>query len=192
MLERRSGGLERGLEPLLDGVVHLAAETGLAAPARGRPDADRGRQLAGVEQRHVAGDEHEVVDRHGGIVAGGGNRLAGQGDPLDLPARTRHGGEERGVGVGARGEAAFHDDGGAGRNVAAELGEAREVIGRYGGTLGVELIDPDGVAEIRAELLEDDAHALEDVVGLAAERRPPAQRISGRPFDLGREALFES
>jgi hypothetical protein len=68
VLEGGAGGLERRFEPLLDRVVDLAAEAGLAAPLRARPDAHRGRQLAGVEQRHVAGDEHEVIGAFSGKV----------------------------------------------------------------------------------------------------------------------------
>src|SRR5262249_21729032 len=51
--------------------------------------------------------------------------------------------------------------------------------------------DAHGVREIGAELLERAAHALEDIVGFAPQRRTAAQATSERPFDLGSEPALE-
>src|SRR5262249_23374205 len=104
---------------------------------------------------------------------------------LDRPVLPGSDGDHAGVDVGALGKATRHDDRRARRNVAAELGKAREMIGMHRLTAGVVLVDAHGVREIRAELLERAAHALQDIVGFAPQRRAPAQRLPGRPSTSG-------
>src|SRR5262249_5397235 len=124
-------------------------------------------------------------------VAGCRDRLAGKGDLLDRPVLPGSDGDHAGVDVGALGKATRHDDRRARRNVAAELGKAREMIGMHRLIAGVVLVDAHGVREVRAELLERAAHALEDIVGFASQRRTAAQAASGRAFDLGSEPALE-
>src|SRR5262245_1466647 len=109
----------------------LYAERVLAAPvARGR-NRDARTELAALHKGLIAGDEDEVIDDDGRTVAGRGNRLAGKGDFFDRPVLPGGDGDHGGVDVGASSEATRHDDRRARRNVAAELGKARQVIGMH-------------------------------------------------------------
>ncbi len=171
--------------------MRLAAERVLAAPvARGR-NRDARTKLAALHKGLIAGDEDEVIDDDGRTVAGRRNRLAGKADFFDRPVAPRDDGDHGGVDVGASGEATRHDDRRARRNVAAELGKARQMIGMHRLAAGVVLVDAHGVRQIAAEFLERAAHALQDVVGFAPQRRTAAQATSDRPFDLAREPALE-
>src|SRR5437588_8616254 len=120
--------------------MDLAAERRLAAPVAVRADINLRVESAVRPERHVAGDEDEIVRRHRGVVARSRDRLAGQGELVDVIALARNGGDHRGMDVGPAREATLHDDRGAGRDIAAEFGETREMIGRYCRSLGLELI----------------------------------------------------
>jgi len=65
------------------------------------------------------------------------------------------------------------------------------VIGRYGGALGVELVNPHSVVQIGTESLENAAHSTQQVIGFAPQRRPAAQAVTRRPFDFSRKPLVE-
>src|SRR6185503_7801560 len=70
---------------------------------------------------------------------------------------------------------------GAGRDVVAELGVSGMVIGGDRLRVRIVLVETYRVRQVRAELLQDAPHALQDEIALAAAARQPVERKTGRP-----------
>src|SRR5215468_6933361 len=107
--------------------MYLSAKCGLPAPITSRAHINLGVERAVWPERHVPGDEHEIARRHRGVVARGRDRLAGQGELIDLMILVWNHSNHRGMDIGARRKAALHDDRGARRYVAPEFCKARQV-----------------------------------------------------------------
>ena len=65
------------------------------------------------------------------------------------------------------------------------------MIGRHRRRHGVELVNSHRVGQIGAKFLEKSAHAAQQVIGLAPQRRPAAQTVAGLPFHLRRKPALE-
>ena len=92
-------------------------------------------------------------------------------DLADLVPRPGGHRDQRGRDRALGGEAAFHDDGCARWDVVAERGMPRQMVGGDRFRVRIELVEPHGVAQIRAEFLQDPPHPLQNEIAL-----PPAAR----------------
>src|SRR5580704_1149741 len=64
VFKTRTGGLQRWLQSICDDVVDLSSERRFATPVARGPDVNLGVEGAVRPERHVAGDEDEIVRRH--------------------------------------------------------------------------------------------------------------------------------
>ena len=162
----------------------------------GAPEIVRSFRLVGRDDvlhvRARAGCEHKLAGRHRWRVTGIGEESRPFGiDRFDLPLRVRHHRDQR-SGHGAAGaETALGDHRGARRDVFAERGKAREVIGANRIGVGVVLVEADAVGEVGAERFEVLPHALQDVIRFAPHARLAVIGKSGRARDGPGDAGLE-
>ena len=189
--ERRPRRFQCRLQLVLD------QEFGLLPDLDPRPGRMLGHMRPRVEAlpgvvRHLPGDKHKIVAHDRRHKAR--SRRRGDARRVDLADLVTGAGghrDERGRDRRLGGEAALQDDRGARRDVVAERGMSRQMIGGDRFRVRVVLVEPHGMRGVRAEFPQYPLHPLQDEIALAAAARSAIQRETGRPRHRFRDAALE-